>query len=120
MAPLPFMGQDISYSDQNNFHNQNSIKQDETNEIHTDYNFIIYLPLLLFSLIYIITTLILFILCKKSKLMIIRDINIYIYNTIAVILLIGLLFIEAVLTNDSDSSKEHIKNGLPCIIYIVV
>jgi len=118
MAPLPFMGQNISYSEQNDTINSNQISvKKETNEKFTDFNFLIYIPLLLLSLIYIITTLILFILCKKSKLMIIRDVNIYIYNTIAVIFLTVLLFFEAVF---SDTSDNHIKNKIPNIIYIIV
>ncbi|OUM69899.1 hypothetical protein PIROE2DRAFT_2090 [Piromyces sp. E2] len=120
MAPLPFQGQDITYSNQDNFNNQTSILLNEQDEKFTDYYFIIYIPLLLVSLLYIITTLILFILCKKSKLMIIRDIDIYIYNTIAVILLTLLLLCEAASTDDSDIAKEHKKFKVPNIAYIVV
>jgi hypothetical protein len=48
--------------------------------------------------------------------MIIRDINIYIYNTIAVIFLVILLFLEAAFTDDSE---ENIKFKIPNIIYIL-
>jgi len=113
----PFQGQNISYSDKNNNNNQTTIISSESNEKSTDYYFIIYIPLLLFSLIYIITSLILFILSKKSKLMIIRDINIYVYNTIAVMLLVILLFFEAAFTDDSE---ENVKFKIPNIIYIIV
>jgi len=113
----PFQGQNISYSDKNSNNNQTTIITSDTNEKSTDYYFIIYIPLLLFSLIYIITTLILFILSKKSKLMIIRDINIYVYNTIAVMLLVFLLLLEAAFTNDSE---EIDKFKIPNIIYIII
>jgi len=112
----PFQGQNISYSNNNINNNQTNVISNEENEKSTDYYFIIYIPLLLLSLIYIITTLILFILSKKSKLMIIRDINIYIYNTIAVIFLVILLFLEAAFTDDSE---ENIKFKIPNIIYIL-
>ena len=117
MAPTPFKGQDISYSDN---YNQTSVIITEQDEKYTDYYFIIYIPLLLVSLIYIITTLILFILSKKSKLMIIRDIDIYVFNTIAVVLLTLLLLCEAASTEDIDISKEHKKFKIPNIVYIIV
>jgi len=121
MAPLPFQGQDISYSNQYNVTNQTAIiLTDEQEEKFTDYYFIIYIPLLLVSLLYIITTLILFILCKKSKLMIIRDIDIYIYDTAAVVLLTLLLLCEAASTRDPEISKEQKKFEVPNIAYIIV
>jgi len=119
----PFKGQDISYTNQDNVNNSPvSVIPTEhnANEKFTDFYYIIYIPLLLVSILYIITTLILFILCKKSKLMIIRDINIYIYNTIAVLLLTLLLLCEAATTEDSDNTKEHKKYKIPNIVYLTV
>jgi hypothetical protein len=49
--------------------------------------------------------------------MIIRDINIYVYNTIAVMLLVFLLLLEAAFTNDSE---EIDKFKIPNIIYIII
>lgn len=113
MAPLPFKGQDISYTGKNNFNNQTTTINNEHNEKNVDYYFIIYIPMLLILLIYIVTTIILFVLSKKSKLMIIRDINIYIYNTIAVVLLEILLLLEAAFTENKEIY-------IPNIIYIAI
>lgn len=115
MAPQPLYGQDISYK------NNNTITQDIVNKSNDvvdelDYkeiNFVIYIPILIVFTMYIIISLILFILGKKAKLMIIRDISIYIYNTISIFCIVCILLLDA-------ASSSHSDFRIPCIFNILI